>query len=518
MSVEPIRHETTERSEAVPLVGAARPRPIRKTADVPRRGRFGLQAQAPQNIRRHLLRNSRRFLVLLAADLSTFGACRAVIRAIRDQAVLGSGLAGVAELVSPRGILNGWQYAAALALGLFITGNYGQGDQRRDPRRLLTACALATALPLWMTIWTRGLGVVAVQYVVTTLSVWVALVVERRLVEKMVARWRLGTQHATRTLLVGPAAECQQAMASPMFGEGSETFMLGYVDIQIPVGSGALGHISTLPETLTGANAETVVVCGYLSEARFQAVVDATLASGCQLLSVPRALNVAGVQPRVVWRRGEALMELTAPSLRGQQLVIKRIVDLIGASLGLILASPLMLLAAILIRRDSPGPIFFAQERVGRGGRLFRIFKFRTMRVGAEQARDELLSQSVYQDPRLFKMVSDPRVTKIGRWMRRTSIDELPQLWNVLKGEMSLVGPRPPLPSEVVLYEAHHYARFDVKPGITGPWQVSGRNQITDFEKIVAMETEYIREWSILRDLNILRRTVLVVLQMRGAH
>jgi lipopolysaccharide/colanic/teichoic acid biosynthesis glycosyltransferase len=129
-----------------------------------------------------------------------------------------------------------------------------------------------------------------------------------------------------------------------------------------------------------------------------------------------------------------------------------------------------------------------------------------------------LLSRSVYGDARLFKVRNDPRMTRIGGFLRRTSLDELPQLVNVLRGEMSLVGPRPPLPSEVALYEEHHYARFDVKPGITGPWQVNGRNQITDFEQVIALETRYIREWSLLSDVAILLRTVWVVAQMRGAH
>src|SRR5205085_10132554 len=110
---------------------------------------------------------------------------------------------------------------------------------------------------------------------------------------------------------------------------------------------------------------------------------------------------------------------------------------------------------------------------------------------------------SIYSDRRLFRTVRDPRVARLGAWLRRTSLDELPQLFNVLRGDMSLVGPRPPIPSEVELYEAHHYARFDVRPGITGPWQVSGRNQITDFEQIVALETEYIRTWSLLGDIGV---------------
>jgi len=194
------------------------------------------------------------------------------------------------------------------------------------------------------------------------------------------------------------------------------------------------------------------------------------------------------------------------------------VLDTVGAGIGLIVLSPLLALVAMVVKAASPGPMFFTQERVGQGGRKFRIIKFRTMVDGAEKHRDQLLSRSLYGDGRLFKVPDDPRITPLGRWLRRTSIDELPQLVNVLRGEMSLVGPRPPLPSEVSLYEAHHYARFDVKPGMTGPWQVAGRNQVTDFEKVVALETQYIREWSILTDVAVLARTAWVVVGMRGAH
>ncbi|TMI70654.1 MAG: sugar transferase, partial [Bacillati bacterium ANGP1] len=251
---------------------------------------------------------------------------------------------------------------------------------------------------------------------------------------------------------------------------------------------------------------------------QFRDVVDAALAGGCQVLAVPRAADVAGVHPTTVWRRGQPLVQLTAPSLRGPQLIAKRALDLIGAAIGVVVLSPVLAVLALLIKLDSRGPVFFTQARVGRGGRVFRIIKLRTMVDGAEAKREELLSQSVYGDARLFKMPSDPRMTRLGRWLRQTSLDELPQLVNVLRGNMSLVGPRPPLPSEVALYEAHHYARFDVKPGITGPWQVAGRNQITDFERVVALETEYIRNWSLASDLAILLRTTPAVLRMEGAH
>jgi lipopolysaccharide/colanic/teichoic acid biosynthesis glycosyltransferase len=155
---------------------------------------------------------------------------------------------------------------------------------------------------------------------------------------------------------------------------------------------------------------------------------------------------------------------------------------------------------------------------VGREGRRFKILKFRTMTADAEQRREELRSRSLYADGRLFKVPDDPRITKLGRWLRRTSLDELPQLVNVLKGEMSLVGPRPPMPCEVELYQAHHYARFDVKPGMTGPWQVSGRNDVRDFEGIVTLETAYIRGWSVWTDVLVLLRTIPALIRMRGAY
>jgi lipopolysaccharide/colanic/teichoic acid biosynthesis glycosyltransferase len=197
--------------------------------------------------------------------------------------------------------------------------------------------------------------------------------------------------------------------------------------------------------------------------------------------------------------------------------VLKRVLDITGAAVGLIALSPVIAVLAAAVTLESPGPVFFTQVRVGRGGSRFRIIKFRTMVDGAEERRNELLSRSLYSDARLFKVPDDPRLTRLGGMLRRTSLDELPQFLNVLRGEMSLVGPRPPLPSEVVLYEEHHYARFDVKPGITGPWQVSGRSGITAFEDVIRLETAYIQNWSVWADLHLLAKTIPVVLRMRGA-
>jgi exopolysaccharide biosynthesis polyprenyl glycosylphosphotransferase len=480
--------------------------------------RLRLQRRAPVNFRDHFLRAAVRFTVLLVADLASFGVMRGLVRVVRDYALVGDTLAGRLEAMLPPGILNGWQYAAALFMGLLVTGNYGRGDLRRNPRRLFVGAALATALPLWMTIWTQGLELALVQYGLVTVLVWIGLVLERRTINQVMAWVRPPERDRMDVLFVGPGAECLESIQEPAFSRGTDYRPIGFVDTRMPPTNGALGHLRDLPAVLDASGAKAVVISGYLTEPQFRKVVDTALAGGCQVLSVPRSVKIAGVHPTTVWRRGQPLVELTAPSLKGWQLVVKRAMDIAGATLGVVLLSPVFALVAALVKLDSPGPAFFTQERVGGGGRRFRIVKFRTMVDGAEKRRDELLSRSLYNDPRLFKVPDDPRVTGLGRWLRRTSLDELPQLVNVLRGEMALVGPRPPLPSEAALYEGHQYARFDVKPGMTGPWQVAGRNGVTAFEEVIALETAYIQNWSVWTDLQLLVKTIPVVVQMRGAY
>jgi len=210
------------------------------------------------------------------------------------------------------------------------------------------------------------------------------------------------------------------------------------------------------------------------------------------------------------------LIYRTAPAI-SWELMAKRILDLVGASILLILTSPLMLGVAILIRRTSVGPVIFSQNRSGLHGRVFRMYKFRTMVTNAEQARAELEDRNEMTGP-VFKVQNDPRVTPVGYWLRRLSLDELPQLWNVVRGEMSLVGPRP-LPD----YETANFGdisqrrRMSVRPGLTCLWQVRGRNTITDFKDWVRLDLEYIDRWSLWLDLKILLRTVPVVLFGWGA-
>ena len=209
---------------------------------------------------------------------------------------------------------------------------------------------------------------------------------------------------------------------------------------------------------------------------------------------------------------------------------VKRCMDVVGSIVCIILFSPVMLLSAILVKATSKGPLIFAQERVGLHNKVFRMYKFRTMYLDAEERKKNLLEQNQIADGMMFKMENDPRIIGskidqktgeyipgIGNWIRKLSLDEFPQFFNVLRGDMSLVGTRPPTVDEYEKYKLHHKARLSVKPGITGLWQVSGRSEITDFEEVVKLDTEYICHWSMANDIKILLRTVQVVISGKGS-
>jgi exopolysaccharide biosynthesis polyprenyl glycosylphosphotransferase len=194
----------------------------------------------------------------------------------------------------------------------------------------------------------------------------------------------------------------------------------------------------------------------------------------------------------------------------------KRVLDVIGGLVGCMLLLFLYPIVALMIKMDSPGPVLFRQVRIGRNGRQFHLYKFRTMVVGAEARKSELLKLNEMKGP-MFKVEDDPRITRVGRFLRKTSLDEFPQFINVLRGEMSLVGTRPPTPGEVQQYEDWHRRRISTTPGITGLWQISGRNKISDFVEVVKLDLEYIDNWRFTRDLWILWKTVWIVLERKGA-
>lgn len=506
---------------APPLTGpaiVALPEPTERSSGKSRSERLDLARGAPQVMRKHLARTVVRISVLLTGDACALLVLRFIMRGIRDQAWLGPTVASVVTRMIPTGAVPLVQLLPAIFLGLIVLGNYGPSDRRRDAGRLLAGSALGLALPFWGYLWNRFSALAIPGFFLLAGATAIALIWERQLIDKMVRKlWPIGPA-ALRVLLIGRPEETSPAVEHPVLSDRREFAMTGVFDPDQIVRHSVAGAAAKLCQKIKQCQADTLVLCGRLDDAALSVILDATAAAGCHVLALTRAFSLTGVEPQLIWRRGAPLVALTRPGLRARQLLLKRALDLVGATLGLVLLAPVFAALALAVKLSSRGPVFFRQQRVGRGGTIFTITKFRSMVEDAEARREALTEQSIYADPRLFKVTEDPRVTPIGDFLRRTSLDELPQLLNVLRGEMSLVGPRPPLPSEVDLYEEHHYTRFDMKPGMTGPWQVSGRNAITDFEEVIRLETAYMREWALWKDLAILLKTIPVVFTMRGAH
>ena len=277
-----------------------------------------------------------------------------------------------------------------------------------------------------------------------------------------------------------------------------------------------VGTIKDLPEIFRSQPTDEVV---FAIGPREFPVVEEYL-DLCQEMGVTSRLVLDLPQRRwtrqdFAWIDGVAILSLDAVRQSAWRLAVKRGIDVLGALVGLVVFAAAYLWCAPRVRRDSPGPVLFSQVRVGRHGRLFALYKFRTMYVDAEARQAELMAANEMRGA-LFKLRDDPRITPIGKWLRARHIDELPQFWNVLRGEMSLVGTRPPTLDEVEQYRPHHRRRLSMKPGITGLWQLAGNQEIRDFEEIVRLDCQYIDSWSMWLDARILVRTVTKVLHRTG--
>ena len=215
---------------------------------------------------------------------------------------------------------------------------------------------------------------------------------------------------------------------------------------------------------------------------------------------------------------GYNVLTTTTSPISFRQSLLKRMIDILGGLVGCVLTAIITVIIGPIIFIKSPGPIFFSQIRVGKRGRQFKIYKFRSMYMDAEKRKAELMAQNKISDGMMFKIDDDPRSIKgIGHFIRRTSLDEFPQFWNVLKGDMSIVGTRPPTADEYARYSPHHKRRLTMQPGITGLWQVSGRSSITDFEEVVRLDTRYIENWSLDLDLKIILKTIKNVIKSDDA-
>ena len=345
-----------------------------------------------------------------------------------------------------------------------------------------------------------------------------------RLVLRMVRdRLRRRGQGVDRLLIVGAGEVGRTVMRNIVAHPELGYHIVGFVDDDPEKGKtdigrfAALGSTANIPRLVREKTIDEVIITlPWMYHRKIVSIIAQCEREQVRVRIVPDIFQMTLSHLDVEDLGGIPMIGVRDISISGSQLFLKRSMDVALSLLGLVLLLPLFVIVAIAIKLDSPGPIFFRQIRVGKGEKLFACYKFRSMRQGAEEEQEKLMDQNE-ADGVFFKIRDDPRVTRVGRFIRRTSIDELPQIFNVLMGHMSLVGPRPAPPSEVQRYQAWHKRRLEVAPGITGLWQVSGRSQLS-FDEMVLLDLYYIENWSPLLDVQIMLRTIPKVILGEGAY
>jgi exopolysaccharide biosynthesis polyprenyl glycosylphosphotransferase len=294
--------------------------------------------------------------------------------------------------------------------------------------------------------------------------------------------------------------------------------VVGATDASVIADVPVVGDLNSVPEVVRLFDADTVAVlaCPEMAGDRLRRLAWDLEKTETDLCVAPALLDVAGPRTTIRSVAGLPLLHMDHPEFSGGLRIVKAAFDKLAAVAALVVATPLLCLLALIIRLDDGGPALFRQTRVGKDGRNFSVFKFRTMVADAESRKADLVDRNQQQGP-LFKIRNDPRVTRVGSWLRRWSLDELPQLLNVLTGEMSLVGPRPALPEEAAMYGDHVRRRLAVKPGMTGLWQVNGRADLS-WDESVRLDLRYVENWSFMLDLQILWKTCAAIIRGSGAY
>lgn len=325
--------------------------------------------------------------------------------------------------------------------------------------------------------------------------------------------------HARRILVVGNLERGRfvSALLSQQLSWGHEVIGLLAVDPDEAKAPECLGRIEELPQILRTHPVDEVIFAVHGE----RGIDIGAYLQICRKMGIPSRILPALWQPGTMNLsaercQGVPFLVLATSSINATGLLYKRILDFTGGLVGFFIFLLLYPLLGLAIKLDSKGPVLFRQARVGRNGRIFQIVKFRTMYLDAEARKQELMALNEMQGA-MFKLTDDPRTTRVGRWLRKTSLDEFPQFINVLKGEMSLVGTRPPTLAEVEQYDLGQRRRISIKPGITGLWQISGRNAISDFDKVVELDCQYLDQWRFLDDIKILLKTIVVVFRRKGA-
>jgi exopolysaccharide biosynthesis polyprenyl glycosylphosphotransferase len=465
-------------------------------------------------VRRHTARVATRFAVLVTGDLIAILLARTIAGWLAEGTA--HGLLAFGETPFVEGGTRFIFLALLTLAAIFATGGHSRHRALNQPIRLFVAVAGAV-LVMWAGGIARGyLADLLLPMISTAATVWLAVLALRQLSEWFLRELWPAKRGARQALMIGTphaAERYERAVAAP----GGDYRIAGYVAPRSGEASGLLGDVDNLSAIIDAHNVEAVVVCAELPAARINDLIEQCLHSGCQVLFPAGAVRVYGLKPTLVWHHDQPFFELGSPVLGARAVISKRIVDVVVSSILLVLTAPLLVAIGIAIRLESSGSLFFIQERAGMGGRRFRMIKFRTMREGADVEKKDLAHLNHSGDVRLFKIRNDPRITDIGRFLRRWSLDELPQLFNVLVGEMSLIGPRPFFEADFEDYEDHHFRRLDAKPGITGLWQVSGRSELVNFEDVIFLDRQYIEQWSFWLDMSILFRTIPAVFRRTGA-
>ena len=453
------------------------------------------------NARRQLARRVARSLYIVAGDAIAIAVVSAMVNAAVRSVTLRQAIA--------LPVIGVGQVCVAMLVCLALTGNYQRSSPSQLHFRLLTGASLGAIVVYWPSVWSAHALLAIPLAVVLLLTASAALVAMRlgseALVSRLVPEERRLAPAIVLTADAGTAAVLPPAAGYRVAG----SMLLDWRHSD--------ARMKDLARLIRRTRAETVIVFGQVTSSQLAGIAEISLRAGCEFLAAAPSQSVQGVRSSFVWRGPLAFMRSEAPKLEAPQLLAKRCVDVVGSLVALVVGLPVWVLVAVAIRLDSPGPIFFRQERVGLGGRRFQMLKFRTMRAGADQEKFDLAHLNASGDKRLFKIPNDPRISRVGRFLRQWSLDELPQFVNVLSGQMSLVGPRPFFEDDFVDYEDHHFLRLGVKPGITGLWQVYGRSDVMDFEEVIRMDREYIDRWSIGLDLKILCMTVPAVCSRTGA-
>ncbi len=389
--------------------------------------------------------------------------------------------------------------------------------------RIINATAKSTVAMLAVTFVFQPLQYSRLMLIETGVVAIVLLSTSRAIQKIIVSRLHARGIGAYRTIIVGAGEIGRTVMRTIVARPGLGHQIIGFVDDNPEKGNSdigrfrGLGSLENLPDLIEDESIDEVIITlPWMYHRKIMSIVRACERKNVSAHIVPDLFQMSLSRVDVDDLGGVPLVSVGDVGFGQRVRAIKRLVDVTGAVLGITLGAPLLGVIALAIRLDSPGPVIFRQTRVGANGKTFKLYKFRSMYEGAEERLHDLRGLSEVDGP-VFKMRDDPRVTRVGKVLRRTSLDELPQLWNVLRGEMSLVGPRPPIPDEVEAYREWHKKRLEVRPGLTGLWQVSGRSLLS-FDEQCLLDIYYIENWSLWLDFQVLLRTVPEIVFGNGAY